>query len=210
MCHAVFVQIRAKQSCTTLEGSMGNNMRKTVLLVNGSPNQTGNTASALNMAESVFRKHGIQTVWFQIGTKPVRGCIGCDSCQNTHRCAFADDGCNALIEAMCSADAIMIGTPVYFAGPNGALCALLDRAFYAVANYGQMLKGKPAAAIATCWRAGATPSLDRLNKYFTFSQMPVVSSDYWTGYLGKHDQFGADAIRTLAENMAELLQGSAT
>ena len=100
----------------------------------------------------------------------------------------------------------MIGTPVYFAGPNGALCALLDRAFYAAANYGQLLAGKPAAAIATCWRAGATPSIDRLNKYFTFSQMPVVSRDYWNCYLGARDNFGIDILKTLANNMAKLLK----
>lgn len=182
---------------------------KTALLINGSPNKNGNTASALKIAESVLNENDIQTVWFHIGNKPVRGCIGCDSCEKTHRCSFADDVCNDLIEAMLGADAIVIGTPVYFAGPNGALCALLDRAFYAVANYGQMLKGRPAAAIATCWRAGATPSLDRLNKYFTFSQMPVVSSNYWNGYLGDKDTFGTDAIRTLAANMADMLKGQA-
>ena len=101
---------------------------------------------------------------------------------------------------------LSIGTPIYFAGPNCALKALLDRSFYAAANYGQLFKGKPAAAIATCWRAGATPSLDRINKYFTFSQMPVVSSDYWNGYLGAHDSFGAEVIRTLAGNMADMLE----
>lgn len=178
---------------------------KTVLLINGSPNKRGNTAEALGIVESVLQERQIQTKWFQLGTKPVRGCIGCDCCAKTHRCAFADDGCNDLIEEMLKADAVIVGTPVYFAGPNGALCALLDRAFYAVANYGQMLKGKPSAAIATCWRAGATPSLERLNKYFTFSQMPVVSGDYWSGYLGKKDSFGSDTLRKLAENMAELL-----
>lgn len=148
----------------------------------------------------------MQIEWFHIGNKPVRGCIGCERCKDTHRCAFKDDGCNDLIEAMLNADAVIIGTPVYFAGPNGALCALLDRVFYAVANYGQMLKGKPAAAIATCWRAGATPSIDRLNKYFTFSQMPIVSSDYWNGYLGEKDDFGAEVLKTLAQNMLEMIR----
>lgn len=104
-----------------------------------------------------------------------------------------------------TSNAVVIGTPVYFAGPNGALCALLDRAFYAAANYGQLLAGKPAAAIATCWRAGATPSIDRLNKYFTFSQMPIVSSDYWNGYLGTQDSFGTGVLKTLASNMVKLL-----
>lgn len=103
------------------------------------------------------------------------------------------------------ATAIIVGTPVYFGAPNGALCALLDRAFYATSNFGQLLKGKPAAAVAACWRAGATPSIDRLNKYFSFSQMPIVSSDYWNGYLGEKDDFGAEVLKTLARNMSEML-----
>lgn len=178
---------------------------KNLLLINGSPNKNGNTASALRIAETVLHERGIETTWFHLGGKPVRGCIGCEKCGRTHRCAFMDDPCNALIEAMLVADGILIGTPVYFAGPNGALCALLDRAFYAVANHGQLLKGKPAAAIATCWRAGATPSIDQLNKYFAFSQMPIVTSSYWNGYLGPQDAFGTDAIQTLAANMADML-----
>lgn len=178
---------------------------KSVLLVNGSPNKSGNTAAALRLAETVLVKHGIACKWFQLGNKPVRGCIGCEKCENSHRCAFTDDPCNELIEAMLAADGIMIGTPVYFAGANGALCALLDRAFYAAVNHGQLLKGKPAAAIASCWRAGATPSIDRLNKYFAFSQMPIVTSSYWNGYLGAQDAFGAEAIEILAANMAEIL-----
>ncbi len=176
-----------------------------VLLVNGSPHVNGNTAAALAIIEDVLAKRGIVTKRFELGNKPVRGCINCQRCANTHRCAFEDDKCNELIEGMLEADGIFIGTPVYFAGPNGILCALLDRAFYATANFGQMLKGKPAAAIATCWRAGATPSIDRINKYFTYSQMPVVSSDYWNGYLGSGDRFGTQVLQTLGENMADLL-----
>lgn len=178
---------------------------KKILLVNGSPNKNGNTKAALNIAAGVLTGSGFENDWFELGNKPVRGCIGCGRCAKEHLCAFKDDVCNEFIGKLLEANAVIIGTPVYFAGPNGALCALLDRVFYATANFGQMLKGKPAAAIATCWRAGATPSIDRINKYFTFSQMPVVSSDYWNGYLGVHDSFGANVIRTLAENMSEML-----
>ena len=174
-----------------------------VLLINGSPHRKRNTAAALKIIEQELHACGVETAWFQLDGQPVRGCIGCGQCSCAHRCAFQDDQCNELIDAMLKADGIIIGTPVYFAGPNGALCALLDRAFYAAANFGQLLAGKPAAAIATCWRAGATPSIDRLNKYFTFSQMPVISSDYWNGYLGPGDGFGANVLKTLAENMAK-------
>mgnify|MGYP002624753750 CR=1 FL=1 len=178
---------------------------KRVLLVNGSPHKNGATAAALDIVEQVLRGCGIDTFRFQLKEKPVRGCIACERCAADNRCAFTDDQCNELIEDMLRADAVMIGTPVYFAGPNGALCALLDRVFYAAANHGQLLAGRPAAAVAVCWRAGATPSIDRLNKYFTYSQMPVVSSKYWNGYLGPDDRFGASVLRTLANNMADLL-----
>ena len=179
---------------------------KKVLLVNGSPHGNGNTAAALKIVQMELHERGIETVRFQLNGKPVRGCIACGRCESEHRCAFGDDQCNELIEKLLEADAVIIGTPVYFAGPNGALCALLDRAFYAAANYGQLLAGKPAAAIATCWRAGATPSIDRINRYFLFSQMPVISSEYWNGYLGSHDRFGAQVLKTLAANMADYLQ----
>ena len=179
--------------------------KKSVLLVNGSPHKNGNTAAALKEVESALNENGVDTVWFQLNAKPVRGCIGCGNCAREHRCAFSDDQCNELIEAFLKADGIVIGTPVYFAGPNGALLALLDRTFYATANFGQLLRGKVAAAVATCWRAGATPSIDRINKYFMFSQMPIVSSDYWNGYLGGGDGYGRGILRTLGENMAKML-----
>ena len=179
---------------------------KKVLLINGSPHKNGNTAAALKIIEQTLLDRELDTFWFQLDGKPVRGCIACERCASVHRCAFKDDQCNELIEKMLEADAVVIGTPVYFAGPNGALCALLDRAFYAAANHGQLFAGKPAAAVATCWRAGATPSIDRINKYFTFSQMPVVSSDYWNGYLGSRDSFGSAVLKTLDENLAVLLK----
>ena len=176
------------------------------LLVNGSPHKNGNTANALKIIEKELGANGVDTVWFQLDGKPVRGCIACGRCAPSHRCAFNDDQCNELIDKMLDADAVLIGTPVYFAGPNGALCALLDRVFFAAANFGQLLAGKPACAVATCWRAGATPSIDRVNKYFTFSQMPIVSSEYWNGYLGPRDSFGIGVLKTLAHNIVKLLK----
>lgn len=179
---------------------------KKVLLVNGSPNKNGNTAAALGIVCKELTAQGLDTQWFRLANRPVRGCIGCDRCQSSHRCAFSDDQCNELIEAILAADALIVGTPVYFAAPNGALCALLDRAFYAAANFGQLFKGKPAASVATCWRAGSTTAIDRLNKYYSLSQMPIVTSEYWNGFLGENDDFGINALRTLALNMAALLK----
>lgn len=177
-----------------------------VLLINGSPRPNGETAHSLAIVENILRQSGLDTGWFQLGTEPVRGCCHCNRCQKTNRCAFSDDKCNALIEEFLAADGVIIGSPVYFAGPNGALCALLDRVFYAASNFGYHFAGKPGAAIATCWRAGATATLDRLNKYFTFSEMPVVSSNYWSLKLTGDDPYGEDVLKRLGQNMAAELQ----
>jgi len=181
-----------------------------VLLVNGSSHEKGSTYTALSLVEVALHEKGVETEWFQIGNKPIRGCIDCRGCQNTNRCVFTDDPCNALIEAFLRADGIIIGTPVYFAGPNGALCSLLDRVFYAASAHGQLFRGKSAAAVASCYRAGCTAALDRLNKYFTFSEMPVVSSNYWNmmfehGSSVELDEKGHGILRTLGTNMADML-----
>lgn len=177
-----------------------------VLLVNGSPHRNGGTARALKIAEKELQRAGIDTEWFMLGTDPVRGCIACGSCAGTHRCAFGDDVCNDLIEKLLAADGVILGSPVYFAGPNGALTALLDRAFYAAANFGQLLKGKPAAAVVSVWREGGSAAIDRLNKYFTFAQMPIVSSDYWNVYMGSGDSYGSSVLTTLGRNFAAMLK----
>jgi multimeric flavodoxin WrbA len=178
-----------------------------VLLVNGSPRKNGLTAQSLAIVERKLAEAGIESEWFQLGNKPVRGCQHCNGCERTSRCVFKDDAANELIEKILEADGIVVGSPVYFAGPNGALCALLDRAFYAASNFGYHFAGKPAAAVATCWRAGATATIDRLNKYFTFSEMPVVSSNYWNMMLQGDDPYGVSILERLGENMAaELLK----
>jgi multimeric flavodoxin WrbA len=177
-----------------------------VLLINGSPRKNGSTAASLAIVEKILHESGIETEWFQLGNDKVHGCASCDSCQSTSRCVFTDDKCNELIEQCLSADGIIIGSPVYFAGPNGALCALLDRVFYAASNYGHRFAGKLGAAVATCWRAGATATLDRLNKYFTYSGMPVVSSNYWNVKLKGDDRFGDEILRQLGRNMVKELE----
>jgi multimeric flavodoxin WrbA len=180
-----------------------------VLLINGSPRKNGETAHSLGIVEKALHQAGIETEWFHLGNQMVHGCSSCNRCQKTSRCVFTDDPCNELIESCLAADGIIIGSPVYFAGANGALCALLDRVFYAASNYGYHFAGKPGAAIATCWRAGATATLDRLNKYFTFSEMPVISSNYWNMKLSGEDPYGEAILKRLGENMAKALQTAA-
>ncbi len=182
-----------------------------VLLVNGSPHQKGCTYTALMEITKTLEESNIEWELFQIGTKPVRGCTGCGSCYRDRRgnCIFEDDLCNELIRKMQEADGIIVGSPVYYAGPNGALCALLDRAFYSAS---QTFKHKPAAAIVSCRRGGASAAFDRLNKYFTINEMPLVTSQYWNAVHGqtpedvREDKEGLQIMRTLGRNMAWLLR----
>jgi len=183
-----------------------------VLLTNGSPRADGYTAKQLRIVEEALHEDGIETVWWQLGTKPVRGCIDCQHCTKTHRCAFDDDGANELIDLLDECDGVVLGSPVYFAGGNGAFTAICDRAFYATCNWESTLRGKVGASVVNLWRAGATTAIDNLNKYFYASQMIVATSNYWPlMHNGEHtereDRFGAKVMRNLGHNIAKLLKG---
>ena len=152
---------------------------KKVLLVNGSPHKNGNTATALKLMENELQARGLETVWFQLDGKPVRGCIACGRCASEHRCAFGDDQCNELIGKLLKADAVVIGTPVYFAGPNGALCALLDRAFYAAANYSSAERHTCSSPMKSAWESGrrtARSTATSPRPTLSYSVMPMVSA----------------------------------
>ena len=144
-----------------------------VLLINGSPRREGNTFIALSEAARALEAEGVGAEIVSIGTKAVQGCIACGKCAELGRCVFNDALYNEVREKLAGADALVVGSPVYYAGPNGSLCALLDRLFYSCSD---RLAYKPAAAVAVCRRGGASATFDRLNKYFTISNMPVVSS----------------------------------
>lgn len=180
-----------------------------VLLVNGSPHVKGCTYTALSEVSKALNQEGIDTLIFHIGTKAIHGCIACGRCRETGKCVFNADPVNECIELAQKADGLIIGSPVYYAGPNGALCALLDRLFFASSK---KLAFKPAAAVVSCRRGGAASSLDRLNKYFSFSHMPIVSSQYWNEIHGNtpeevlKDIEGLQIMRTLGRNMAWLLK----
>ncbi|MEG1641864.1 MAG: flavodoxin family protein [Synergistaceae bacterium] len=180
-----------------------------VLLINGSPHEKGCVYTALSEIVDTLTKENIETEIFQLGTSPIRGCIACKKCYEIGKCIFNDDKCNELANEIAESDAIVIGSPVYYAGANGALCALLDRTFY---SSGKRFAGKLGASIASCRRGGASATFDRLNKYFTISNMPIVSSQYWNSVHGntpdevKQDFEGLQTMRTLAKNMAWLLK----
>ena len=179
-----------------------------VLLINGSPNAQGCTYTALREVEKSLNKNGVETEIFQIGRDPVHGCTGCGGCVRNGKCVF-DDGVNRLMERLDEFDGLVIGSPVYFASPNGTLLAFLDRLFYAA---GKRLAGKPGAAVVSCRRGGATAAFDVLNKYFSICNMPIVTSQYWNQIHGNtpeealQDAEGLQTMRTLGENMAWLIK----
>ncbi len=183
-----------------------------VLLLNGSPNQAGCTFTALSEVAKTLHENGVETEFLHLGKKAVRGCIGCRKCREngSQRCIYTDDIANEISERLQAADGLVVGSPVYYAGPNGALLAVLDRAFYSA---GGTFKGKAAAAVVSARRGGTTAALDCLQKYFTISQMPQVSSQYWHMVHGNtpqevaQDEEGLQTMRTLGRNMAWQLKG---
>ena len=182
-----------------------------VLLINGSAHQKGNTFLALSEAAATLEKNGIKTEIVQIGTKAVRGCIGCGQCQikQLGHCVFNDDICNRIVEKLDDADALIVGSPVYYGQPNGSVLSLIQRMFFSA---GAKVQNKPAAAVCVCRRGGATAAFETLNLPFQMMNMPVVTSQYWNIVYGREpgqaalDTEGMQTMRTMANNMAWLLK----
>lgn len=182
-----------------------------VLLVNGSPNEKGCTYMALSEIAQTLEQQGIDTEIFHIGNKLVRGCIGCGACKRSGKgqCIFDDDIVNQLAAKAKEADGYIFGSPVFYASPNGAMLAVMDRLFYSAGKYMQF---KPAACIASARRAGTTATLDALNKYIEINNMLMVPACYWNMVHGskpedvKRDLEGMQIMRTLGNNMAWLLK----
>ena len=183
-----------------------------VLMINGSPRRKGNTSIALEQIAGQLEKHGIESEIVWIGNKPLRGCIACNKCKdNPGACVFDDDVCNGISARMNDADALVVGSPVYWGQPNGAVLAIIQRMFY---SNGPAFRGKPAAAVAVCRRGGATAAFQALNMPFQMMSMPVVTSQYWNIVYGREpgqaalDAEGMQTMRTLANNMAALLKAT--
>ena len=184
-----------------------------VLLINGSPRQEGNTAIALKEIAKQLSIEGIDSEIVWIGNKPVRGCIACGQCktQGLGRCIFDDDSCNKISEKFEEANALVVGSPVYYGQPNVALLSIIQRAFY---SNGANISGKPAASVAVCRRGGATAVFESLNMPFQMMNMPIVTSQYWNIVYGRAagdatmDTEGLQTMRTLARNMAWLLKST--
>jgi len=180
-----------------------------VLLINGSPKITGNTAFALEQMSQVFQAEGIETEIIQVGSKFIPGCKGCGACYKLDKCVM-DDIVNETAEKLAAADGMVVGSPVYYASPNGTLISFLDRLFYSSGKVDKRMK--VGASLVVARRGGCTASVDVLNKYFTISEMPVASSTYWNilhgGKPGEtaQDAEGIRTVRNLAKNMAFLMR----
>ena len=183
-----------------------------VLLLNGSPHVHGCTATALNEMITVFEEEHIETYLVQVGQKEVRGCTSCGYCKRSGRCIFNTDPVNEIAAKFETADGLVVGSPVYYASPNGSILSFMDRLFYSTSYSKQMKVG---AAVVSCRRGGNTASFDVLNKYFTISGMPIASSTYWNQVHGftaedvKKDLEGLQTLRNLARNMAFMIRAIA-
>ena len=183
-----------------------------IILVNGSPHEKGCTYTALAEVAKTLNENDIDTEIFWIGIKPIAGCIACKNCAKTGRCIF-DDRVNEFLDIAKDADGFIFGTPVHYAAASGFITSFMDRTFYTDLQSGkQTFYLKPAAAVISARRAGATNAFDQLNKYFTISEMPIISSRYWNMVHGataedvKKDLEGLQTMRVLARNMAWFLK----
>lgn len=179
-----------------------------VLMLNGSPRKNGNIALAFQEMEQVFEKNGVEYENILLGRMDIRGCIACETCRKNHKCAF-DDVVNELAGKFEKADGLVIGSPVYYGSANGTLMSALQRLFYST-SFDKSLK--VGASVVSARRSGCTATFDELNKFFTLSNMPVATSQYWNNIYGwepgegKVDDEGRQIMRVLARNMVFLMK----
>ena len=182
-----------------------------VLVINGSPRAKGCTARALEEVVNVLNAEGIETELMQIGSQDIRGCLSCGGCRKTRRCVISD-AMNEAAYKLRACDGLLVGSPVYYASPNGTLLSFLDRLFHSAAGEMHLKVG---AAVVSCRRGGAASSFEVLNKYFTICGMPVASSTYWNSVHGftpadvEKDLEGLQVMRNLGRNMAFLIRAIA-
>ena len=179
-----------------------------VLLVNGSSHEKGCTYTALAEVAKALNANGVETEIYWLGQNQVSGCKGCWACKKIKKCVI-DDGVNEFVAKAAEFDGFVFGSPVYYASAAGALVSFMDRVFY---SGGKNLAFKPAAAVVSCRRAGASTTFDVINKYFTINNMPIVGSNYWNEIHGNtaeeaaQDAEGLQTMRMLGNNMAWLLK----
>ena len=180
-----------------------------VLLVNGSHHEKGCTYTALAEVAKALNENGVETEIYQLSGKEIAGCKGCWACKKAKVCVFDDGTVNDFVAKAAEFDGFVFGSPVYYASASGVLVGFMDRVFY---SGGKNLAYKPAAAVVSCRRAGASTTFDVINKYFTINNMPIVSSNYWNEIHGNtaeeaaQDEEGLQTMRVLGNNMAWMLK----
>ena len=180
-----------------------------VMLVNGSHHEKGCTYTALAEVAKALNANGIETEIYQLSGKNIEGCKGCWACKKAKKCVFDDGTVNDFVARAAEFDGFVFGSPVYYASAAGSLISFMDRVFY---SGGKFLAYKPAAAVVSCRRAGASTTFDVINKYFTINNMPIVGSNYWNEIHGNtaeeaaQDEEGLQTMRVLGNNMAWLLK----
>lgn len=179
-----------------------------VLILNGSPRRDGNTSIAIREMAKIFEVENIEIEVVSVGIEAVRGCIACGKCEETGRCVF-DDVVNKLAPKFEEADGFIVASPVYYASANATLIAVLDRLFYST-HFDKTMK--VGASVVCARRGGCSATFDELNKYFTISNMPIASSQYWNSIHGRSqgeaemDEEGKQTMRVLARNMVFLMR----
>lgn len=182
------------------------------VFVNGSPRKNGNTHYLLSVVMEVLESRGIETELIQAGDRSIHGCVACGACRKsaTPKCAFSDDILNDSIETIRNADALILGSPVYFGGITAQMKAFIDRLGY-VSRPHKMLKGKVCASVAVARRNGALEAFNSMNNLFTISECIVVGSSYWNQGVGREigdvmsDEEGVSTMKTLGQNIADVL-----
>lgn len=152
-----------------------------VLAINGSPRKGGNTEMMLHKALEPLAADGWETEYVQIGGKAIRGCMACGKCweKKNLKCIVDNDQFNGLFEKMLRADAIILGSPTYFADVSAEMKALLDRSGMVALANDRAFAGKIGAAVVAVRRGGGIHVFDSINHMFLMSQMIVPGSTYW-------------------------------
>lgn len=183
-----------------------------VLMINGSPNANGNTATALHEMEKTFLEEGVEVELVHVGNKAIRGCIGCRKCFQLGKCVF-DDLVNEVAPKLAEADGLVLGSPVYYASANATLMAFATRLFYSTFRVNKTMK--VGASVVAARRGGLSATYDEMNKFFGISGMPIASGQYWNSVHGAapgqaaEDAEGMQGMRTLAKNMTFLMKSIA-
>ena len=182
------------------------------LAINGSPRKGGNTEILLRKALEPIAAAGHETDYMQVGGTRIRGCTACGACgrMKNKRCVIEDDIFNLAFAKMLAADAILIGSPTYFADLTAETKALIDRAGYVGLANGGLLRRKIGAAVVAVRRGGAVHVADSIQHVFLMSEMIVPGSTYWNFGLGREpgdvrgDEEGLANMKNLGEQIAWL------